>query len=47
MTYEKTIGEICAGISGFAADWMRPTLKRLMPQGTQCPPPLQNGLLKF
>jgi len=32
---------------GFAADWMRPTLKRLMPQGTHSPPLWRTGLLKF
>lgn len=32
---------------GFAKDWMRGTLKRLMPQATQYPPRLENGLLKF
>ena len=32
---------------GFPADWMRPTLKKLMRREMQCPPQLQNGSLKF
>ncbi len=32
---------------GFPGDWMSPTLKRLMPQETPCPPLWQDGWLKL
>lgn len=32
---------------GFSGDWMRPTLRRLMVPEMPCPPPWQNGSLKF